>query len=325
MQLTGLHHVTAVTADAPRNHAFYAGLMGMRLVKKTVNQDDTSAYHLFYADGIASPGSDLTFFEWPVERERRGTRSVTRTGLRVPNEEALAWWAAHFDRHGVAHDGVSRRDNRPVLDFHDPEGQRLSLQVDDGVDEANVWSKRSVPSAYQIRGLGSVTISVPDPAPTAAVLRDLLEMKRARHYVDPASGMVVEVYEMGAGGRSDREVHLATDKDGPAAQQGAGCVHHIAFRTPDVESYLAWAERLKERRVRFSGPVDRFYFRSVYFREPGGILIEIATDGPGFATDEPVERLGESLALPPFLEPQRASIERKLKPLDTLARLNDQR
>ena len=317
MQLTGFHHVTAITANAPANHAFYTSVLGMRLVKKTVNQDDTSAYHLFFADGLASPGSDLTFFDWPVGPERRGTNAVVRTGLRVAGAETLGWWMARFDQHGVRHEGLGEADGRATVAFEDPEGQRLCLIDDRGEGEAHAWQGSPVPAERQIRGLGAVMISVPALERTDAVLRDVLEMRAERSYAHPGTGATVHVYVMGDGGRPDHELHVVVERGLPPAEQGAGAVHHIAFRTPDIASYNAWAARLKAVRLPSSGPVDRYYFRSLYFREPNGILIEIATDGPGFATDEPLDRLGERLSLPPFLEPQREAIERKLKPLVT--------
>jgi glyoxalase family protein len=315
LQLTGIHHLTAVSADAPGNKAFYTGVLGMRLVKKTVNQDDVSAYHLFYADGIAAPGSDLTFFDWPVARERRGTHSIVRTALRVAGEDTLAWWKERLANAGVKHDGVVERDGRATLDFEDPEGQRLSLIDDGGAGAAHPWQKSPVPAAHQIRGLGPITLSVPDLAPTEAVLTRLMHMRRTREYTARGDGgRPVHVYAMGAGGPA-AELHVVVDRGLPPAQQGAGAVHHVAFRTPDDAQYDAWAERLNALRVPNSGKVDRFYFRSLYFREPNGILFEIATDGPGFATDEPLEALGEKLSLPPFLEGRRAAIESGLKPL----------
>ena len=314
MELTGIHHLTAVTAQASRNHDFYTRVLGMRLVKKTVNQDDTSAYHLFYADGEATPGSDLTFFDWPVGPERRGTHSITRTGLRVAGESSLKWWKERLSAEGVAHDDVVVRDGRLTLDFEDFEGQRLSLIDDGGAGEAHTWARSPVPAEHQIRGLGPITISVPDREGTDLVLTRVLGMRQVRDYATPGNeGSQTYVYEMGPGGAA-AELHVAVEPNLPVAQPGAGSVHHVAFRIPDAD-YEAWAERLKAIRMPSSGPVDRFYFRSLYFREPGGILFEIATDGPGFATDEPLETLGESLSLPPFLESRRQQIERGLKPL----------
>lgn len=319
MDLTGIHHVTAVTADAPRNLQFYTQVLGMRLVKKTVNQDDTSAYHLFYADGLASPGSDLTFFDFPASPERRGNHTVSRTSLRVAGANTLDWWAARLKDHGVSHRGIAERDGRIELAFEDFEGQRLALVDDGGWGTANPWERSPVPPDRQIRGLGPVEMSVPRLDRTRAVLLDVMGLREERHYTvggqtrdeEPAE---VQVFAMGVGGPG-AELHVAVRPEAPAAQPGAGGVHHMAFRTPDRASYEACARRLVERQVRNSGPVDRFYFESLYFREPGGVLFEIATDGPGFATDEPLETLGEKLSLPPFLESRRAAIEANLAPL----------
>lgn len=315
MQLTGIHHLTAVSADAPGNVDFYSRTLGMRLVKKTVNQDDVGAYHLFYADAQASPGTDITFFDWPTPRERRGNHSISRTALRVAGEPALRFWAARFDERGVKHGPIEARDGRLTLDFEDPEGQRLSLVDDGGVGPAHPWDRSPVPAEHQIRGLGPITMTVPDLRPTEVVLTQLMNMRNVRDYPDPESNDDrVYVYQMGKGGPA-AELHVAVRPDLPPAHPGAGGVHHVAFRTPDEAQYDAWAERLRQMRVPNSGKVDRYYFRSLYFREPNGILFEIATDGPGFATDEPMEALGETLALPPFLEPRRAEIEARLKPL----------
>jgi glyoxalase family protein len=321
LQLTGFHHLTAVTADAPRNHLFYTQTLGLRLVKKTVNQDDVSAYHLFYADGAASPGTDITFFDWPVGRERRGTQSIVRTGFRVASEAALTWWQKHFVQANVPHGKVVKRDGRATLEFEDFEGQRLSLVVDETSAPAHPWQKSPVPAEHQIRGLGPITISVPDVRPTDEVLTEVMNMRRVRQYGVTTGGPVgaerdVYVYEMGVSGPQG-ELHVMIEPGAPRASPGAGGVHHVAFRTPTFEQYDAWAEQLAHRGMPSSGPVDRFYFRSLYFREPNGILFEIATDGPGFGADEPMETLGEKLALPPFLEPRRAAIERGLKPLVT--------
>jgi glyoxalase family protein len=314
MQLTGIHHLTAVSADASGNHAFYTGTLGMRLVKKTVNQDDVSAYHLFYADALASPGSDITFFDWPVGRERRGTHSITRTALRVAGEGTLAWWKRRFEAAGVSHGDIVERDTRLVLDFEDFEGQRLSLVDDGGAGPAHPWDRSPVPAEHQIRGLGPITMSVPDLKPTDLVVRRVMNMEQVREYRTPdTADSRTYVYQMGQGG-ADAELHVAVQPDLPVAQQGPGAVHHVAFRVPDTD-YEAWADRLNQVRLPSSGPVDRFYFRSLYFREPNGILFEIATDGPGFATDEALDALGEKLSLPPFLEGRRKQIEANLKPL----------
>ncbi|MEN9632559.1 MAG: hypothetical protein RL077_963 [Verrucomicrobiota bacterium] len=320
MQLTGCHHLTAVTADASHNHAFYTQKLGLRLVKKTVNQDDVSAYHLFYADGLASPGTDLTFFDWPVGREQRGTRSIVRTGLRVSDEVALSWWERRLGDLGVIRGKVERRYGRATLDFEDFEGQRLSLVVDPS-GEAHPWEKSSVPAEQQIRGLGPIMLSVPELGPTDAVLTRVMNLVRAGEYVVKEAGRAgvertVFVYQMSGVG-AQAELHVRVDRGMAPSGPGAGGVHHVAFRTPDVVQQAAWALRLAQMGIGTSGPVDRFYFRSLYFREPNGILFEIATDGPGFGADEPMAALGETLALPPFLEPRRAAIERGLKPLVT--------
>jgi glyoxalase family protein len=311
MQLTGIHHLTAITAQAGNNHHFYTQVLGMRLVKKTVNQDDVSAYHLFYADGLASPGTDLTFFDWPAAPEKRGTRSIVRTALRVANHETLAWWKQRFSELGVRHAEIETRDARLTLDFEDPEGQRLSLLVDGGIGPSNPWDGSSVPAEHQIRGLGPISMSVPKLEPTDVVLKEVLSFRASRTF--QWGSRTVQVYEMGEGGPA-AELHVVVEPNAPMARQGAGAVHHVAFRTPDNQ-YLDWAQRLANLRVGSSGPVDRFYFRSLYFREPGGILFEIATDGPGFTADEPLATLGQSLSLPPFLEPRRHTIEAGLKPL----------
>jgi glyoxalase family protein len=313
MQLSGIHHLTAVTADTAANYRFYTVTLGLRLVKKTVNQDDTSAYHLFYADGAGSPGTDITFFDWPVSRERRGTHSIVRTGFRLASESSLGWWADRLKSAGVTHDTPSVRDGRPTLEFEDGEGQRLAFVVDSKASgPAHPWAASPVPAEHQIRGLGPITISVPSLASTDRVLTSVLNFKPARQYTRGGSA-AVHVYEMGEGG-AGAELHVAVEPGLPIARQGAGSVHHVAFRTTTAE-YKAWASRLEQMGMQSSGPVNRFYFQSLYFREPNGVLFEIATDEPGFSVDEAQETLGERLALPPFLETQRKQIEAGLKPL----------
>ncbi len=314
MQLTGIHHLTAITANAPENLRFYTQTLGLRLVKKTVNQDDTSAYHLFYADGIASPGTDLTFFDWPVGRERRGTHSISRTGLRVASADSLRWWKTRFDEAKVKAGEIREIAHRQTLDFEDHEGQRFRLTVDDGGAPAHPWDRSPVPAEHQIKGLGPITISVPSLRNTETMLVQVMNMKETSTYASPDGTGDVHVFSMGEGGPA-AELHVAVEPDLPAAHQGAGAVHHVAFRVPDVEALHAWTERVHGFRVPSSGEVERYYFRSLYFREPNGVLFELATDGPGFAVDEPLETLGESLSLPPFLEPRREQIEARLKPL----------
>ncbi|RNF33541.1 ring-cleaving dioxygenase [Paracoccus methylarcula] len=312
MQLTGIHHLTAITADAPGNNRFYTETLGLRRVKKTVNQDDTSAYHLFFADGAGSPGTDITFFDWPVARESRGTHSISRTGLRVA-EASLDYWAGRLRDRGVDVGQITTLDGRPSLDVEDPEGQRLRLVA---APEGNsvAWEKSPVPAEHQIRGLGPITISVPDLGPTEAVLTQVMNMRKSRDYPSPDGEGQVHVFEMGEGGAA-AELHVAVQPGLPVARQGAGAVHHVAFRVPDKQALTEWTSRVSGFRVPNSGEVERYYFRSLYFREPGGNLFEIATDEPGFDVDEPRETMGEGLSLPPFLEPKRAQIEAGLKPL----------
>lgn len=313
MQLTGIHHLTAITADAPGNNRFYTQTLGMRRVKKTVNQDDTSAYHLFFADGAGTPGTDITFFDWPAARERRGTRSISRTGLRVA-EDSLDYWARRLSDRGVSTGKILSLDGRASLDVEDPEGQRLRLvAASQPIGEA--WDKSEVPAEHQIRGLGPITISVSELDPTEAVLTEVMSMRKVRDYASPDGQGTVHVFEMGDGGAA-AELHVAVQPGLPVAQQGAGAVHHVAFRVPGKAELTEWAQRVAGFRVPNSGEVERYYFRSLYFREPAGNLFEIATDDPGFDVDEPRETMGEALSLPPFLEGKRARIEAGLKPLD---------
>ena len=314
MQLLGIHHLTAVSADAPGNKAFYTGALGLRLVKKTVNQDDVSAYHLFYADGVAAPGSDITFFDFPAAREKRGNNTITRTGMRVAGEATLRWWHERLKAAGGKVGEIAERDGRLTLDFEDPEGQRLALVDDGGRGNAHPWAKSPVPAEHQIRGLGPITMTVPELRLTDLLLTEVVNMRQVRDYPHPESnGDGVHVYEMGEGGPA-AELHVAVRPNLASAHPGAGGVHHVAFRSPDKD-YDAWAERLRDMRIPNSGKVDRYWFKSLYFREPNGILFEIATEGPGFAVDEPLDKLGETLVLPPFLEPKRAQIEAGLKPI----------
>ena len=313
LELGGIHHLTAVTADAPKNLQFYTQTLGMRLIKKTVNQDDVSAYHLFYGDGVASPGADLTFFDFDTLREKRGNHTVGRTGLRVDSEETLTWWKEHLQTNAVGTSAIKERNGHLSLDFEDFEGQRFRLVVDPA-GKVVPWERSPVPADKQIVGLGPITLSVPRLEPTEAMLTRVMNMRQVRHYPARERNGEVFVFEMGPGGPA-AELHVTVDPSLGRASPGAGGVHHVAFRTPDQDSLREWVRHVNSFGIRSSGEVERFYFTSLYFREPNGILFEIATDVPGFAADEPMESLGETLSLPPFLEGRRTEIEAGLKPL----------
>lgn len=314
-ELGGIHHLTAVTADVRENYRFYTQVMGLRLVKRTVNQDDTSAYHLFYADKVATPGTDLTFFDWSVPRESRGTHSIVRTALRVGSEASLQYWRERLAEHDVQAGEIAERDGRLVLDFEDREGQRLALVEDHDEVPSVAWEQSPVPPEHQSRGLGPIMISVPELEPTGDLLTSVMNMRAVRQYELPGTAHRVHVYAMGEGG-PHAELHVAVQPDLPVVRPGAGGVHHVAFRTPSGEQYDEWYQRLARYRVPNSGKIDRYYFRSLYFREPNGILFEIATDGPGFGVDEDMATLGQDVVLPPLLMPQRERILARLKPIE---------
>ena len=321
MELGGLHHVTAVTTEAQQNVAFYTEALGMRLVKKTVNQDDVSAYHLFYGDEIGRAGTEVTFFDWPQLRiapNHAGAGEISTTELRVSGREAVEWWASRLSELGVEHGGVEERDGRALVAFTDPEGQRLRL-VDDGPINGNAgmeggvpWEKSPVPSENGIRGLNGVELTVRDLEPTAWVLTEVLGFRKTGEAAHEGGRAIL--YEVGPGGPGT-EVRVVESLDAPWAHLGRGGVHHVAFRTPDDEEHAAWRQKIRAAGLGVTPVIDRYYFRSIYFREPGGVLFEIATDGPGFATDEDAARLGERLSLPPFLEPRREEIEAGLVPV----------
>lgn len=328
--LGGLHHLTAVTARAGANLAMATEVLGMRLVKRTVNQDDVSAYHLFYGDAIGRPGTELTFFEWShVPKRQPGTGEVAETGLRIPSEAALDWWEARLRNDGrMIVRGRTTRAGRAALRFSDVEGQPFALIVDATGTEPETpgnpalaaaeeawWRSAPVPREHAIRGLGPVLLNVRSLEPTARFLTGVMGMRDAGVYADPdGADRQVAVFSMGPGGAA-AEVHVVVRSDLPRAQQGFGGVHHVAFRVADHAAQQQWLSHLESLGVGNSGLVERYYFESLYFREPGGTLFELATDGPGFSADEDPRTLGESLALPPFLEPRRAQIEAGLKPL----------
>jgi glyoxalase family protein len=317
MKLKGLHHVTAVTAQARDNYSFYTGILGMRLVKKSVNQDDVSAYHLFYADKLGTPGTDLTFFDWAtIGPNRNGPGSISNTALRLPSRTALDWWADYLSQQGLEHSGIVDFHEHQMLNFTDPEGQHLSLVNDEGAGGGGTpWEKSPIPAEYAIRGLYASTLIVRRLEPTELVLTELMGYKRTAEY-DTGPKERTVVYEL-AGGGAGQELWVVEQPEQPSGRLGAGGVHHIAFRVTDEEAQRYWRERLGSYGLGVTDFIDRFYFQSIYFRIPGGLLFEIATDGPGFTVDEDLATLGERLALPPFLETRRAQIEAGLKPLDT--------
>jgi glyoxalase family protein len=317
VELGGLHHLTAVTTDARANVEFYTGVLGMRLVKKTVNQDDVSAYHLFYGDEVGNPGTEVTFFDWPhlrVAGNHPGAGEVSTTELRVPDAAALDWWADRLEEVGVSHGDVQNGAGRSYLDFRDPEGQRLRLSEDRGGGTRGgvPWDASEVPEEYGIRGLASVDLTVRDLEPTAWTLTEAMGFRKTDERA--VDGGRTATFEVGPGGPG-ATVRVLERPGAAAAHLGRGGVHHVAFRTPDDEEHALWREKIRAMGLGVTPQIDRFYFRSIYFREPGGILFEIATDGPGFATDEDAAHLGERLSLPPFLEGRREEIEARLTPV----------
>ncbi len=311
--LQGLHHVTAVTANAPGNLDFYTRVLGLRLVKKTVNQDDVSAYHLFYADALGTAGTDVTFFDWSSAIPARpGAGVVSETALRVLGDaKTLDAWVDWFDRNGVPHGPVEPAAGPHVasLAFQDPEGQRLRLLAQprsEARGEFHPWKGHALPLENAIVGLGGVSLTVQSIEGTARLLTETLGFRA--HAQDPA------LFETGHGGPG---AQLRLETSTTPGFSGAGGVHHVAWMVADPDELRAWERRLGQNGVRNSGLVDRHYFQSLYFRIPGGILFELATAGPGFTADgEELEKLGERLSLPPFLEPRRAAIEAGLQPLE---------
>ena len=316
--LAGLHHVTAITATASENVAFYTEALGMRLVKKTVNQDDVRAYHLFYADESGRPGTDVTFFDWPYAApNRRGAGTIDAIAMRVPGD-SLGWWTERFHQLGIVHEPVRDRYGRRILSFSDLEGQRLEMVADEGaiLPPGTPRAGGPVPESMGIRGLFEVTLTVGSMELTARTLTEVMGFRRLPAQDDSSREFEeVAVFETGPGGPG-AQVRVEVPRNPAPGQPGRGGVHHVAFRTSSVDRQRAWRQRIESAGLQVTPLIDRFYFSSIYFREPGGVLFEIATDGPGFATDEPIEHLGERLALPPFLEPRRVEIEAGLRPIE---------
>jgi glyoxalase family protein len=317
MQLHGVHHVTAVTGDVTHNKEFYTQILGLRLVKKSVNQDDVSAYHMFYADKLGSPGTDMTFFDWPQTGPNvRGTDSISNTLFRVNGEAALQYWVNHLELNGIRHSGIESFDGRSILRFEDSEEQRLALVDDQGAEfEGEVWDGVDIPPEFALRGFYAVELTVPRLTQMEPIFTTLLGFEKVKEVPGLDNpNQKVTIYAMDGGGPG-KELHVVELAGVRAGFLGRGGVHHVAFRLRDDQEQQAWLQDLTRAGVRTSGVVDRYYFKSLYFRISNGILFELATDGPGFASDEPLETLGERLALPPFLEPRRKEIEANLKPV----------
>jgi glyoxalase family protein len=303
----GLHHVTAIATDPQANVDFYTRSLGLRLVKQTVNFDSPGSYHLYYGDESGSPSSLLTFFPWPgVPQGRQGAGMMTSTAFSVPGS-SLGWWHERLKSLDVDVDAPTSRDGEDVLTFRDPDGMVIDLVASEG-DHRSGWDGvADIPAEHAVRGLHAATLSERQLDPSATMLTDLL-------------GMSVEVEDGDrtrfgmAGGATGGLVDVQAGIQDRGRQAG-GTVHHVAFRAPDLETMTLWQSELLSRGVAVTEILDRQYFKSIYFREPGGVLFEIATDSPGFATDEPLLELGRHLKLPPWLEPNREQIAAALPPL----------
>ena len=309
MTQSGIHHVTAIAGPARRNLEFYTKALGMRLVKRTVNFDDPGTYHLYYGDQAGAPGTILTFFPWAhVAPGRLGVGETQETMFRVP-ETAIGYWTHRLIELGVPHETPVKRFGETVLPFKDPDGMRLALVGVNGIEVTPGWSGDGIAAENAIRGFHGVSLLLEDASPTGAILTDVLGFAEAGR-----EGSQIRFRAEGNEPGGIVDIHAAGGF--LPARMGAGSVHHIAFRAEGDEAQAAMVAKLAENhRIRATEQVDRNYFRSVYFREPGGILFEIATDEPGFAVDEAVAELGRSLKLPPALEARRAEIEAVLPDL----------
>ena len=310
--MPGIHHVTAISGKAARNLDFYTRGLGMRLVKKTVNFDDPGTYHFYYGDEVGHPGTILTFFPWEhAAPGRAGVGLTQQTAFRVP-ARAMGYWTHRLIEQGVAQEALEKRFGESVLPFTDPDGMSLALVGVPGAEAEPAWRNGGVPAEHAIRGFHGVTLMLDDAARTGAILTDVLGFLPAgqqgpylRFRSNEPAGGVLDIREA---------------KGFLAGKMGRGSVHHVAFRAADDAAQTDMARKLTEQHgVHTTEQMDRQYFRSVYFREPGGIIFEIATDQPGFAIDEPVASLGHDLKLPQFLEPHRKEIEAVLPPLERAA------
>lgn len=304
----GIHHVTAIAGDPRENLDFYVGVLGMRLVKKSVNQDAPDTYHLFFADGVGTPGSDLTFFPWPAMGPARpGTGLTMEVPFAVP-PGSLDYWQARFEELAVTYKKIEERFGEKTLPFSDPHGLQLALVETGDEREFVPWKRSPVPPEHQLRGMHSVRLWERHLAPTETLLTERMGFKLigreegwSRYGVDGGgSGKIAEVKEMPGESRGG---------------WGTGGVHHVAWRVKDSEEEMGVRSVIERAGLNPTPQIDRFWFKSVYFKEPGGVLFELATDGPGFDRDEDMEQLGEQLILPPWLEPHRREIEAALPPL----------
>ncbi|MEK3886467.1 ring-cleaving dioxygenase [Bacillus sp. FSL K6-3431] len=311
-KVPGHHHISMMTKNAQINNQFYQKVLGLRRVKKTVNQDDPSMYHLFYGDLTGSAGTELSFFEMPlVGRTHRGTNAITQIGLLVPSFESLVYWKKRFESMNVKHDEITKYVGRDALHFEDSEGLRMILINNNGEyipDYWSAWGDSFVEEKHRILGMGAVEITVRHLDKTAKMLRDIFG------YFEVSRSDTEAIYQSIAG-QSLGEI-VIKQQDGEREKPGRGSIHHLAIRVNNEEELRYWDGIVKERGFHSTGIVDRFYFKSLYFRESNGILFEIATDGPGFTVDSTVEELGKILDLPPFLEKRRTEIEAKLVPID---------
>ncbi|MFS0592781.1 ring-cleaving dioxygenase [Cytobacillus horneckiae] len=310
-KISGHHHISMITKNARQNNYFYREVLGLRRVKMTVNQDDPSMYHLFYGDKTGSAGTELSFFEIPlVGRTYRGTNAITQIGLLLPTEASLHFWEKRFEAYGVQHGSITTYANRPALHFEDAEGLRMVLMASNGekIEHWETWEKSDVPAEHQIMGMGTVEITVRRVDKLARTLTELFAYTEISRTEEEAVFQSIQGEVFG-------EI-VVKYLDGPAEKPGRGSIHHLAIRAKDDEELAYWDEQVRARGFQSTGVVDRYYFKSLYFRESNGILFEIATDGPGFTIDGDIDTLGKNLDLPPFLEERRAEIEQKLKPIE---------
>ena len=305
----GLHHVTAIAGDPQTNADFYAGTLGLRFVKRTVNYDDTGTYHFYFGDRQGTPGTNITFFPW-TDQGRQGRFGAGQTAFTayLIRPDSLDYWVERLDSAGIDVERTDRFDER-VLRFPDPDGITLELVASSSADsDAEVWENSPVPPEHQLRGFHSVTLAVDTVDPTASVLTDVLGYELAEE-VDGRR-------RFRAQGRGPGSVIDLVETDSGRGRMGIGTVHHVAFRAADVSEQERWREKYAEYGLSPTEIIDRKYFRSIYCREPGGVLFEMATTGPGFTVDEPVEELGTGLQLPEWLEDEREVIEARLPELD---------